>query len=114
MKRIKYLKTKLLYTLGYLACIAVFYSFSVPCVFQTLFSIPCPGCGMTRALRAALQLDFASAFAYHKMFWAVPVGYLYFLFDGRLFNNRRVDKIILISIGAGFIVDWLIKLCNVV
>lgn len=32
------------------------------CPFRFFFGISCPGCGMTRALLAALRLDFAAAF----------------------------------------------------
>ena len=35
------------------------------CPFRFFFGISCPGCGMTRALLAALRLDFAAAFSYH-------------------------------------------------
>lgn len=38
-----------------------------------LFGIPCPGCGLTRAHLAALQLDFSKAFYYHPLFFiAIP------------------------------------------
>ena len=36
------------------------------CPFRFFFGISCPGCGMTRALLAALRLDFAAAFSYQK------------------------------------------------
>ena len=112
MKRIKDIKAKILLTLGYLLCIGVLYLFRVNCFFDTIFNIPCIGCGMTRALTAALKFDFAAAFGYHKMFWSLPLLYLYFLFDGKLLKNKILNKALFIFIAAGFIVSWIIKLIN--
>lgn len=38
---------------------------SIPCVFHTLFKIPCPGCGMTRAFFRIINFDFIGAFYYN-------------------------------------------------
>ena len=51
----------------------VLYLLDVGCIFRLMTGIPCPGCGMTRAWLAALRLDFAAAFAYHPLFWVVPI-----------------------------------------
>ena len=37
----------------------------LPCVFKGVTSIPCPGCGMTRACLAILQGEFSTAWRYH-------------------------------------------------
>ena len=39
-------------------------SFKFECLFRNLFDICCPGCGLTRAFRSILNLDFYSAFKY--------------------------------------------------
>lgn len=66
-----------------LSCIGVLfvawlalYLLDIGCVFRLMTGIPCPGCGMTRAWLAALRLDFAAAFAYHPLFWAVPIAFV--------------------------------------
>lgn len=38
------------------------------CMFEAVLGIPCPGCGLTRATLAFLQLDFAKAFQFHPLF----------------------------------------------
>ena len=76
----------------------------------TIHTAPCPGCGMTRAVLAALRLDLAAAFGYHAMFWSMPVLFLYFLFDQGLFRNKCWDRLVLWGICIGFAVNWLIKL----
>lgn len=39
----------------------------IPCVFRLVTGLECPGCGMTRALRAAAQGDLAGAFRYNVL-----------------------------------------------
>ena len=51
------------------------------CPFRFFFGISCPGCGMTRALLAALRLDFAAAFSYHPLFFLLPFFLLGYYLD---------------------------------
>jgi len=37
------------------------------CLVATLFHVPCPGCGLTRAAFAIARRDFAGAFALHPL-----------------------------------------------
>lgn len=108
--RISQWKTKLLLTAGYIGLIALFYLLRLSCVFQTFFGVACPGCGMTRAMIAALQLHLKEAFQYHPMFWSMPILYLYFLVDEGIFRKKLWDRIILWGIGAGFLLNWLLHL----
>lgn len=101
---------KLILTAAYLGLLTVLYFLGAQCIFLSVLGIPCPGCGMSRAMLAALRLDFAAAFQYHLMFWSMPLLYLYFLFDGHLFPGRLTDRIILYLILAGFLVNWGIAL----
>ena len=105
--RISHWKQKLLLTAAYLCIILVFSLLNVPCLFQAFLHIPCPGCGMTRAVKAALRLDLAAAFHYHPMFWCMPILYLYFLFDNGLFQRKWLDRAVLVSIGVGFLLHWI-------
>ena len=41
------------------------------CLFRILSGLPCPGCGMTRALSSLLHGDGAAAFFYHPFVFAV-------------------------------------------
>lgn len=111
MKRHEIVK-KLLFTAAYLGLLCVFYYFEIQCFFLTLFNLPCPGCGMSRALLSALRLDFRSAFDYHLMFWSVPLLYAYFLLDGRLFGNKLINRAVFILIISGFIINWIFSLVN--
>ena len=107
MTRIKDIKKKIALTIAYFLLILVLYLNQVPCFFVRFFNIECLGCGMTRALNAAINFDFRSAFSYHFMFWSMPVLYLYFLFDGNLFKNKKINKAIFILITLGFFINWI-------
>lgn len=104
------LKFKFAFTVIYLLIIIVASKLGLPCIFIGTIGIPCPGCGMTRALKAALKLNFSKAFSFHWMFWALPIMYIYFLWEGRLFEDRRIDKAIWCVIGIGFLANWIYRL----
>lgn len=110
MRHITQLRQKLLLTAVTAGAVLVVWRFQLPCIYQFLFGLPCPGCGMTRAVMAALRLDFAAAFHHHWMFCSIPVAYLYFLFDGRLLRVKWLDRAILWLIAGGFAVHWLVRL----
>ena len=90
----------------FLYALAIYFS-PISCVILELTGMKCPGCGMTRALIAALQFDFKSAFSFHKMFWSIPVLYISFLKDGNLFKNKLLNFIFHFIILIGFIMNWL-------
>lgn len=110
ISKIKEWKPKLLLTAGYFFVLVIWRWMDLPCVWQYALHIPCPGCGMTRAILAALHFDFTAAFRHHLMFWTMPLLYIYFLLNGRLFRKPIIDKVILWSIAAGFGVNWIIHL----
>lgn len=72
------------------------------CPFRSLFGVSCPGCGMTRALLAAVFSDFKTAFAYHPLFpMLIPVGVyivLYVFFGMRVPNRKQNVYLILIAV----------------
>ncbi len=81
---------------------------SISCPFLTLFKTECPGCGMTRALLCALRFDFSGAFSHHLMFWSVPILYLCFLLDRKLFKKRGLNICFYTIIFVGFLINWII------
>ncbi|MCL2406170.1 MAG: DUF2752 domain-containing protein [Defluviitaleaceae bacterium] len=38
-----------------------------------IIGLPCPACGLTRAFISLARLEFSQAFAYHPLFFMVPV-----------------------------------------
>lgn len=58
--------------------------FGAGCPIKFLTGVSCPGCGMTRAVMAALGLQFHEAFYYHPLFFLVPFMFALYLFDYKL------------------------------
>ncbi len=104
------LKGKLLATTLYIGLLLIFWALKFPCLFQSIFGLPCPGCGMSRALFALLRLDIVSAFKFHPMFWSVPIFYFYFIFDFNVTGNKYIDKAVIFLIALGFLINWLLKI----
>jgi len=107
----KFLKrhSALLIKLGALILILLFYR----CPFRWIFRIDCPGCGMTRALMAALRLDFAAAFTYHPLFWLFGPIFLYFLFYDEIRNwipvKDRLENIVLSVSSVLLLIVWVFR-----
>ena len=108
--KIKNIKEKVLTTTAIVAIVAAMYFLKISCIFKLIFKIPCPGCGMTRAYISLLHFDFAKAFEYNFMFWSVPILFLLYLFDGKLFKKKWINSALSGVIVFGFIVGWILKL----
>ena len=77
------------------------------CPFYTIFNIPCPGCGMTRAFKALLKLDFKSAFNYHCLF-PIPIIYaLYIIYRRKYKQNLKFESFLLVLSITCFIFRWI-------
>ncbi|MBQ6718351.1 MAG: DUF2752 domain-containing protein [Clostridia bacterium] len=110
MRRIKELKNKLMLTAVYIVFLLIFWGLKLPCIYKHFLGIECLGCGMSRAYFSVLKFDFAAAFNYHPMFWSVPIAYIFFLFDGKVFGKKCLDYAVLILITLGFLINWIAKL----
>ncbi len=63
--------------------IAVFY-LTLGCPIRLLTGVSCPGCGMSRAVFALLQLDLALAFEMHPLVFLLPVAVIIYLLRKRI------------------------------
>lgn len=81
------------------------------CPFLYFFGIPCPGCGMTRALIAAARLDFKEAFYYHPLFFVVIIAAVYMLLKltGRISISKKAENNLLKAICILFITVYIIR-----
>lgn len=107
LKRITNIPFKLVVSACIALYVVVMYLSPWSCPVLDLTGIRCLGCGMTRAWLAALRLDLPAAFSYHAMFWSVPLLYLSFLLDGKLFRQRRLNLFFHIAILVGFVLNWI-------
>jgi len=106
---IKNKREKLLIFSAFLFFTYLLYFFRIGCVWNYFFDFPCPTCGITRAYIAFFKGEMLTALKYHSMFWSVPLIFIYILYDGRILKNKTIDKIILILILSGFLVNWIVK-----
>ena len=88
---------------------AVMYLLGLKCPVKTAFGYECPGCGMTRAVIYALQLDFRGAFEHHSMFWSVPLLFILIIRDGKVAGNRGINRLLSLLIVTGFLLNWAIR-----
>lgn len=98
---------KILVLIGMAVSLLLAYLFQIPCGFRMLFGIPCPTCGMTRAYIALLHADIPTAFDCHSLFWAVPILFLYFLFDGHLFPKKTLNLTVFFTVLSLFLIRWI-------
>ncbi len=92
----------------FLAAYAVF----LGCPLRRITGLSCPGCGMSRALLAAVRLDFKSAFSFHPLF---PVAILTILYAchkraWHLPGNRLSSLILTVSVVGLFAAVWIFRL----
>ena len=90
--------------------VTVLYLLGAGCPIGHVMGVPCPGCGMTRAVLALLRGDFAGALRLHGMVWSLPVLLLLYLYDGRLFRARWMNGLLWALLGAGFLLNWVEQL----
>ena len=101
-KNIKFGKALILILLG--LCIIFFFikRFGVTtgsiCLIRGLTGIPCPSCGMSRAIIAVINGDIINAFKFHPLFWLPFVALLLIIFKRRFFKKILICSIILIML----------------
>ena len=62
------------------------------CPFLSLTGIPCPGCGMTRALCHLLQGNFRVAFSYNPLVFVLPLYLFLIACDATPFARRSWNR----------------------
>ena len=83
-------KNKLYIFIFFIALIFVVLIFhNVPCLFKTLFSIPCPGCGLTRAFKELFKLNISKAIYYNIL--SIPL-FIFLIYWGILFIKDIIKK----------------------
>ena len=83
-----------------------------PCIFKKIFSVPCPGCGMTRAAHALMHFDLKSAAMQNAMIFLSPVIVWAIVTEGRMFRNEKVNKFILIFVMICAIIIYITNLIH--
>jgi hypothetical protein len=85
-------------------------SLDTGCPLRNLTGLPCPGCGMSRAWLAALELDLGQAFRFHPMFWSIPLLGVYVLYDCRPFRSRRLNTLFPVILLGSLLLCYFVRL----
>lgn len=65
--------------IGLLLYILARLGYPVPCLFNKITGLSCPGCGNTRAVLALLRLDFPGML-HHNLLFPLEAGYLLWIY----------------------------------
>ena len=84
----------------------IFDYYDISCVFLKVAGIPCPGCGMTRAVLSIIRLDFVQAFKDNVVIFFMPYIGIYVLCDFK----HKIHKVLLLMIVIIAIINWLVKI----
>lgn len=80
----------------------------VPCLFRIFFGIPCPGCGITRALFSLFCGNLAMYFFYNA--FALPLLLVPILFIFEKYLKLKIFKILCLIIVFSNFIYYLIRL----
>ncbi len=93
-------KKKILVLILYVFLILIFLfclKFKIPCLSKTIFHIPCPACGLTRAFKCILKLQIISSFHYSiiglPLFLIFLIILIVDIFD-LIFKKEHLTKIL--------------------
>lgn len=103
MKKLTVAKRHCLYFVA-IALFATTFFLEIPlCPFYLFLNIPCPTCGVTRAIFSLCNLDFISYFSFQPFALPLLIS-VWLMLHRRLFKRRRWISIFCFAIvGANFI-----------
>lgn len=104
-------KSIVLILILYLGYFYFFHHDESNCLVKLSIGIPCPGCGMTRAIGYLLVFDFSTAFHFHPLVFLLPIVLIIFLYqETKYFNKIANSKAFWVSILLLFIIVYAIRM----
>ena len=99
---------KIIAVIAVIILYTLFFTFGIGCPIKYTTGVSCMGCGMTRALWAAVRLHFADAFYFHPL-WPVVIAWIpLFIFKKKI--NKDIFKALIVITVAAFIVVYFIRM----
>ena len=80
------------------------------CPIKRFTGIPCPGCGMSRALLCLARLDIAGALRFHPLSAVMPFAAVLWLLR-RVFPQRLLKLLAWLLITV-LVLCWLLRICS--
>ena len=91
------------------ALVGIMWIFSIPCPIKHITGLSCAGCGMSRAMLAALALDFGTAFTYHPL-WVVIIPAILAIVILSAKGKSKTAVAIFCCLMVAMITVWVIRL----
>lgn len=88
------------------------YAFGGECLLRELTGVPCPACGMSRALFSLVRLDISAAFRYHPVFWVFPIACFCAVMCAVSEKKRKLWVACFIACAVIFLLCWVIRLAT--
>ena len=82
---------------------------AIGCPIKFMTGLSCPGCGMSRAWLAAATLHFEEAFAYHPLFWTIPVIVIAAV-ALQAGHTSKALRIVLVVAGMAVVALWIARM----
>lgn len=114
----KYLPLIDIFFLGIISLVLNYFNIRI-CPFYNLFKIPCPGCGLTRAMIALMHLDFKGSIEENIL--GIPLVLGLFLYSLLIIGNKeekiniylkkRKRVVIILNIillGVSYYINWIL------
>ena len=90
--------------------ILLFFRFVYRCPVKLLFDIPCPGCGMTRAVWYFCTFRFPLSFAYNPLAVFVIIAAFYYLIVRRFKRiPEKWENVFIYTFSAALIAVWAVR-----
>lgn len=76
----------------------------LPCVFNKITGLYCPGCGITRAIHSVLKFEFYRALRYNALIFIIPPMLMsyHLLSSGRYIKLQKIILILMITVTLGY------------
>ncbi len=95
----------------FIEVLAFFFFLDIGCIIKLLTGIPCPGCGITRAILLGLQGEIGFALQFHPLFPLTIFLLIIWLFrEGEIFSNSKYDNIAWLFIGGLYLGVYIIRM----
>lgn len=86
--------------------ITLFSNIKIKCISKLLFNVSCPACGLTRAFKSMMKLDFIKAFYYNPLSIIILIFLvflnIYLIID--ITTNKKKTNEFLVKVGKYYIV----------
>lgn len=70
----------------------------LPCIFNKITGLYCPGCGMTRAVQSCFKFEFYQALRFNALLFIMPIGLGAYYFANHMQKPKTAKTILIIMI----------------